>query len=119
MRLPLRSIALLFLLSLSTVGAMGAGDGLTIKITNDSSDNILLTVYDQHARPPQKVMASTPVYGSASLTVSISADSRGKGHLSWTAVSMDPNMRMCGRGDTASLNDGDTISVHADGDCAR
>jgi hypothetical protein len=34
-------------------------------------------------------------------------------------VSMDPDMRMCGRGDIASLNNGDTVSVHADGSCQR
>ena len=93
------------------------GDGLMITINNDSSDNLLVTVYDRSATPPQRVVSRTPIYGNASLPVSITIDSSGHGHLSWTAMSMDVNMRMCGRGDKANLNDGDSVNVHADGDC--
>jgi hypothetical protein len=32
-------------------------------------------------------------------------------------MTIDPDMRMCGRGEKAKLNDGDTVNVHADGDC--
>jgi hypothetical protein len=119
MRSLFRLIALVSLLCISASASVFAGDGLTITLNNDSSDNILVTAYDQGKSPPSQILAGTPLYGSASLTVSLSVGSHGRGHLSWTAVSMDPNMRMCGHGDTAHLNDGDTVSVHADGDCHR
>ena len=110
----------LILICIPNSAAVHAGDGLTITINNDSSDNILVTILDQGGQPPpRKVLTSTPLYGSASLTVTISAGAHGRGHLSWTAVSMDPDMRMCGRGDSPHLNDGDTVAVHADGDCSR
>jgi hypothetical protein len=38
--------------------------------------------------------------------------------LSWTAITQDPDMRMCGHNDKPNLNDGDTVHVQADGDCA-
>jgi hypothetical protein len=118
MRTPLRlMIALLYVLCCARGTAVLAGDGLTITLNNDSSDNILVTAYDQSGTPPRKILAGTAVYGSASITVVIAANSHGRGHLSWTAVSADPDMRMCGRGDNAHLNDGDTVTVHADGDC--
>jgi hypothetical protein len=117
MRTLFRPIILVALICLSNSAGVFAGDGLTITINNDSSDNILVTVYDQGSQPPRKILAGTAVYGSASLTVSIAVGSRGRGHLSWTAVSMDPDMRKCGHGDNAHLNDGDTVTVHADDDC--
>jgi hypothetical protein len=93
------------------------GDGLMITVKNDSSDNLLVTVYDRSTTPPQRVVSRTPIYGNASISVSITLDSAGRGHLSWTAMSIDPDMRMCGTGDEANLNDGDTVNVHAGDDC--
>ncbi len=48
---------------------------------------------------------------------SIAADSSGHGHLSWTAITIDQDKRVCGHNDKANLNDGDAVNVHADGDC--
>jgi len=104
------------LLGLSTVPALG-DQGLTITISNDTSDAIYVTAYDRNANPPQMVLSSRPIYGSASITVTISADASGQGHLSWTATTIDRDMHMCGRNDKPNLNDGDTVNVHADTDC--
>jgi hypothetical protein len=112
----IRALAPLFLL-LGSAAVLG-GDGLMITINNDSSDGILVTAYDQNTSPPQRILSSTPVSGNASIPVSITADGSGHGHLSWTALTADRDMRMCGRGDRSGLNDGDTVNVHADGDCA-
>jgi hypothetical protein len=97
--------------------AFGA-DGLMITINNDSSDNLFVTVYDRSLSPPQQVLSHTALYGNASLTVSIGADRSGHGHLSWTATTVDPVMRKCGHDQKSHLNDGDTVNVHANGDCA-
>lgn len=113
-----RITALAQLLLLSGSAAVFAGDSLMITLNNDTSDAILVTVYDRSITPPQQVVISTPIYGNASLSVSITADGSGHGHLSWTAMSADRDMRMCGRDDKPNLNDGDTVNVHADGDCA-
>jgi hypothetical protein len=39
------------------------------------------------------------------------------GHLSWTAMTIDHDMRQCGHNDKAGLNDGDIVNVQADSDC--
>lgn len=109
--------ALAQLLLLSGSAAVFAGDGLMITLTNDTTDNLLVTAYDRTTTPPQQVLASTPIYGNASMSVSITADGSGHGHLAWTAMSADRDMRKCGHDDQSNLNDGDTVSVHADGDC--
>jgi hypothetical protein len=97
--------------------ASGGDDVLTITINNNTSDNLLVTVYDQNTRPAQRVLSTTPIYGNASLTVSISPDGSGMGHLSWTAMTIDHDMRQCGHNDKAGLNDGDIVNVQADSDC--
>jgi hypothetical protein len=94
-----------------------AQEGLSVTLTNDTSDPIYVTAYDRNANPPQVVLNSRAIYGSASLTVMISADASGQGHLSWTATTLDRDMHRCGHNDKPNLNDGDTVNVHADSDC--
>ena len=92
--------------------------GLSVTISNDTSDAIYVTAYDQNANPPQPVLSNRAIYGSASLTVMITADASGRGHLSWTATTIDRDMHRCGHNDKPNLNDGDTVNVHADADCS-
>jgi hypothetical protein len=112
------TIALGYLASwLICASASGGDDVLTVTINNNTSDNLLVTVYDQNTSPAQRVLSTTPIYGNASLSVSISPDGSGMGHLSWTAMTIDHDMRQCGHNDKAGLNDGDVVNVQADGDC--
>lgn len=104
-------------LSLSIPAALSA-DGVMVTVNNDSSDNLFVTVYDRSSSPPQQVLSHSRLYGNASISVTIAADKSGHGHLSWTAVTIDRDMRMCGHSEKSNLNDGDTVNVHADGDCA-
>jgi hypothetical protein len=111
------TMALAYLLFSLGSAAVFGGDSLMITINNDSSDNLLVTVYDQTTNPPQLVLSRNAIYGNASISVSITTDSSGQGHLSWTAMTADHDMRMCGHNDRPNLNDGDTVNVHADNDC--
>jgi hypothetical protein len=115
-----RRIAALAYLFFSSAGALVLGQegGVKITINNDTSDSLLVTVYDRGTTPRQQILSSRPIYGNASITVSITADDSGKGHLSWTAMSLERDMRMCGHNDSPDLSDGDTVTVHADGDCS-
>ena len=97
--------------------ASGGDDVLAITISNNTSNNLLVTVYDQNTTPSQRVLSTTEIYGNASIPVSISPDGSGKGHLSWTAMTADQDMRQCGHGDQSGLNDGDTVNVQTDSDC--
>ena len=103
---------------LGSPAVLGDG-GLMITLLNDSSDGLRVTAYDNGIQPPQILVADREIYGNASMTVSITAGSQGRGHLSWTAVTVDRDMRKCGQSDNPHLNDGDTVKVHADEDCNR
>jgi hypothetical protein len=98
-------------------GSALAGDGVTVKVLNDTPDALTVTVYDRHARPPQAVVSGEVINGNSSISVSVSADAAGRGHLSWTATSVDRDRRRCGHKDKPGVNDGDTIRVHANRSC--
>lgn len=94
-----------------------AGSGLTVTISNDSTDTILVTVYDLNANGRQRVLSNEVINGDGSVAVPIAADDQGRGHVSWRARTSDDDMRGCGSGDAGGLNDGDTVTVHADSSC--
>jgi hypothetical protein len=105
------------ILALASAAVHGQ-NGLAISILNDSGDALIVNVYDQGPRPPQQVVANAVIYGDASLSISIAPNDSGRGHLRWTAVTQDSDMRTCGHGDKSNLHDGDTVTVHAHGQCA-
>ncbi len=99
--------------SLSVFGQQGT---ITLTINNDTSDPLLVTVYDLGAN--QQLLANRAIYGNASVTVSVMQDASGQGHVRWTAMNQDPDMRLCGHDDKTNLNDGDIVNVYAEDDCS-
>jgi hypothetical protein len=116
MRAAIR-ILLAYAASMLAGASAFAGSGLTVSIHNDSSDTILVTVYDLNANGQQRVLSNEVISGNASVAVPIGTDDQGRGHVSWRARTSDDNMRMCGGGDAGGLKDGDSISVQADSSC--
>jgi hypothetical protein len=94
-----------------------AGGTVTVHIRNDTVDNLTVSVYDRNLGRKLPVLSGQVVNGNASISISISANASGQGHLSWTAATVDADMRRCGRHDNPGLNDGDTVRVHADARC--
>ena len=111
-----RAASAFALLLAGSTGVLADG-GLNITLRNDSGDNLLVTVYDQVAQPPAAVLSNREIYGDASVSITLTAGGSGHGHVTWSAVTVDHDMRKCGRGEERHLNDGDTVSVHADGAC--
>jgi hypothetical protein len=101
---------------LCTSAALG-GDGVEVKITNDGTEDILVTVYDTNSGPRQAVLTNTRITGFSSMPISLSEDATGKGHLSWTAISTDSTSPRCGHS-SATVSNADTVNVHVDSSCA-
>jgi hypothetical protein len=110
----LRLGCLLFLIA-ST--AVHGGGGLTVNVSNDGTNNLYVTVIDLNNTPPQTVVSGQSINGNASIAVSVAPDGSGLGHVKWTAITVDRDMRTCGHGEKSGLNDGDTVHVSADSDC--
>jgi hypothetical protein len=94
-----------------------AGGAVTVHILNDTVDNLIVNLYDRNLSRKRPVLSGQIMNGNTSISVSITADASGQGHLSWTAATVDADMRRCGRHDDPALNDGDTVRVHASRHC--
>jgi hypothetical protein len=103
-------------LSLAQSAASAAG-AVTVRIQNDTVNNLIVTLYDRNFSRKQPMLSGQIINGNASISVTLTANASGQGHLSWEAATVDPDMRRCGHHDNPGLNDGDTVRVHADAAC--
>ena len=95
-----------------------AGDGVSLKITNDGIVDIYVTVQDTNTHPRSAAITHQRINGFVSVPISVTPDANGLANISWTAVAVDSDDRRCGRGARSGLNDGANVNVHADSQCA-
>jgi len=101
------------------VGATAlSGEGVAVNITNDGTDDIVVTVYDTTVGPNAVVLAHARINGFTTIPVSLSPDAKGRANLSWTAITADSTDRKCGHEDNTGLGDSSSVTVHADLDCS-
>jgi hypothetical protein len=93
-------------------------DGVAVKIINNGTQDVVVTVYDTSTQPARTVVTDARINGFTSIPVSMMTDATGRANLAWTATSVDPNNRKCGHATSAGLKDADTVSVYADSTCA-
>jgi len=65
-----RSALILALLLPFMGGAAAFGDGIAVKITNDGTEDVLVTVYDMSTHPYQVVLMNARINGFTSVPVS-------------------------------------------------
>jgi hypothetical protein len=120
MRTPSQPVVLLsLLLMLLAAAAAVADDMLTIRIYNDGSDDIVVTVYDMNAQPPGAVLASQRINGFAWIPVSVTAGAVGNGHVMWSARTADASFHRCGHEERRRLANDESVRVSADSQCIR
>ena len=116
MRALVRLLVGCAVLALAQSPASAAG-GVTIHVLNDTVDSLSVTLYDRNFGRKQPVVSGQIINGNASISITLTANASGQGHLSWKAATVDPDMRRCGHHDNPGLNDGETVRVHADAAC--
>jgi hypothetical protein len=105
-------------LSLVLLGAIAlAGDGVDLKITNDSVIDVFVTVQDMNMNPNVIVLSHERINGFASVPLSVSAGATGRANISWTAIRVDNSDRRCGHATVTGLDNDATVNVHADSEC--
>lgn len=105
--------------ALLTSGAAFADDGVPIKITNDGTTDIVVTVYDLNTVPHRVVVSGQRINGFSTVPISVTAGPDGMGHVSWTATSVDHDTRLCGHENKRGLGTDALVNVHADTDCSQ
>jgi hypothetical protein len=89
-----------------------------VVISNDSTDDVMVTVYDMSTHPSSMVLASERINGFTQIPIALSLDETGRGNVAWSAVSVDPRSRKCGHAEKTGLTDSQAVSVHADSECS-
>jgi hypothetical protein len=111
------AVLLGFLLTM-LVSATAVGDDMVaIRISNDGTDDIVVTVYDMNTEPPGAAVARQRINGFAWIPVSVIAGAAGMGHVRWTATSAKAGLRRCGHQDKRGLGNDDSVQVFADSPC--
>jgi hypothetical protein len=110
------AVILGFLLTLAGAAAVG-DDMVALRISNDGTDDVLVTVYDMNAEPPGAVIVRQRISGFAWIPVSVTAGRAGFGHIRWTATNAVTGQHRCGQSDTRGLGNDDSVSVFADSPC--
>jgi hypothetical protein len=96
----------------------GGGEGVAVKVTNDGTEDLIVTVYDDSLGPHAVVLAHAHINGFTTVPVELSPNASGRAKVSWTAMSTDANFRKCGHADEVEVGDESSISVHADSSCS-
>ncbi|HEY2463363.1 MAG TPA: hypothetical protein VGI32_04845 [Steroidobacteraceae bacterium] len=109
--------ALILGLTFLMAGTALGGEGVQVKITNDGTQDIVVTVYDMNANPRAILLQNARINGFTSVPLSAIADATGRANLSWTATSADATSAKCGHDDTLGLGNDSAINVHADSRC--
>ncbi len=110
-------LALLLAPSLLIAGTAFSGEGVQVSITNDGTQDMIVTVYDMNAQPRRILLQNARINGFTSAPVSAIADAAGRANLSWTATSADSAAKKCGHDDTLGLGNDSAVHVHADSSC--
>jgi hypothetical protein len=114
---PARAALILTCMPLLLLESTARADGIDVTISNDGTQNLVVTVYDMNSLPKRAVLTNARINGFSSLSISLVTDASGKGRLSWTATSTDPTFPKCGHSDQTVDNAG-SVSVRADSSCS-
>jgi hypothetical protein len=109
-------LATLSLMLLAATAAR-ADDPLTIRIYNDDADDVVVTVYDMNAQPPEPVLANQRINGFAWIPVSVAASDVGNGHVTWIARTAGVDFRRCGYQEMHAIANDSFLYVSADSSC--
>jgi hypothetical protein len=110
-------IILILSLSLLASAADAAGDSVMIRIYNDGADDIVLSVYDMNAQPPEALITNHRINGFAWIPASVTAGATGKGHVKWVARTVDPTFQRCGYQEMRGVTDDALVYVSANSSC--
>ncbi|HEX4150649.1 MAG TPA: hypothetical protein VHY75_00395 [Steroidobacteraceae bacterium] len=106
-------------LLLLSAAALGGLNGVDVTISNDGTEDMMVTVYDTSTQPASVVISGERVNGFTRIPVSLAPDENGLGNIAWTAVSTDPNHRKCGHAAQQGVSDSTAVHVRVDSECGH
>jgi hypothetical protein len=94
-------------------------DTMNIRVYNDTSDEIVVTVYDMNATPPGPVLLRQTIDGFAWMPALITPGLEGSGHVRWNAETTGTGFHRCGHAERRGLANDAMMHVFTDSDCVE
>jgi hypothetical protein len=118
MSVKIRTALILSSIPLFFAGAAAlGGEGVQVKVTNDGTQDIVVTVYDMSSRTPRVVLENERINGFTSVPINALSGATGRAVLSWRATSTDRTTPACGHDEGVEIGDSSALNVHADSSC--
>jgi hypothetical protein len=88
-----------------------------LRVYNDTAEQIVVTLYDMNATPPQPVLVRQIIEGFAWFPASVTPGVGGDGHVRWRAESTGTSFHRCGHRERRGLTSDAIVRVFADSSC--
>jgi hypothetical protein len=94
-------------------------DSVDVRVYNDSADDIVVTLYDVNATPPQLVLVRQIIYGFAWFPAALTPGRNGDGHVKWSAETTGTGFHRCGHRERRKLTNDAVLLVFTDSRCSN
>jgi hypothetical protein len=88
-----------------------------LKIYNDTADQVVVTLYDMNATPPQPVLERQIIEGFAWFPASVTPGIDGNGHVRWSAETTGTSFHRCGHRERRKLTGDSMVRIFTDSRC--
>jgi hypothetical protein len=106
----------LAVLLLGTTASFGDAT-VDLRVYNDTAEQIVVTLYDMNATPPEPVLMRQVIEGFAWFPASVTPGDDGHGHVKWTAETLGTSFHRCGHRERRKLTSDATLRVFTDSSC--
>ena len=104
--------------ALILLGPTSFGDAtVDLRVYNDTADEIVVTLYDMNASPPQPVLERQIIEGFAWFPASVTPGVEGDAHVRWSAETTGTDFHRCGHRETRGLSSDAIVRVTTDARC--
>jgi hypothetical protein len=90
-----------------------------LRVYNDTAEEIVVTLYDMNAIPPEPVLVRQIIEGFAWVPASVTPGIEGDGHVSWSAETTGTSFHRCGHQERRGLTSDATVRVFTDSRCVN
>jgi hypothetical protein len=109
------ALALMLLWATTTFG----DDTVDVRVYNDSADDVVVSLYDMNATPPQPVLVRQTIYGFAWFPASLTPGRDGNGHVKWSAETTGTGFHRCGHRERRKLTNDAVVRVFTNSSCVK
>lgn len=90
---------------------------IDLRVYNDSAQQIIVTLYDMNATPPEPLLVRQIIEGFAWFPASATPGIDGNGHVRWNAETTGTSFHRCGHRERRKLKSDAMVRVFADSSC--